>query len=68
MKSWGYEEDDESGDSQRIEGLKDELEHSYHQIKEELKNLELELNKTSENTLKQYHEILKTSEKKARTN
>ncbi|QJR80864.1 hypothetical protein CA267_008770 [Alteromonas pelagimontana] len=61
----GYEENDESGETQKIEGLKDELESSYQKIKDQLANLELELENTSENTLNRYHEILKTSEDKS---
>ena len=60
----GYEETDESGNAQKIEGLKDELEQSYHSISDQLAGLENQVKKVSDETKTKYHEILKASESK----
>ena len=61
----GYEETDESGNAQKIEGLKDELEQSYHSISDQLAGLENQVKKVSDETNTKYHDILKASESKS---
>ncbi|MCU8017197.1 hypothetical protein ACRN98_03565 [Shewanella oncorhynchi] len=60
----GYETENEDGESERIDGIKDELASSYLIIKNDLNDLDLNLEKLSLDTTKNYNLLLETSNEK----
>lgn len=55
----GYDEADDAGNTQRIEGLKDELEASYESLEAQLEETTSALQQIAEKTQKDYEELLK---------
>lgn len=61
----GYEDtDEETGEPHRVEGLKDELDKSYQEIKREIVSLKSEVKDINESTLANYEAILEEQEQK----
>lgn len=60
----GYDTENDDGESERIEGIKDELESSYLVIKNDLSDLKLNLDKLLSDTTKNYNLLLDTSNEK----
>ncbi|MCI2964705.1 MULTISPECIES: hypothetical protein [Shewanella] len=60
----GYDTENDDGESERIDGIKDELESSYLVIKNDLSDLKLNLDKLLSDTTKNYNLLLDTSNEK----